>query len=402
VIREDLQDDSVEAERAPHTFTKYTVLSLATGGRELMPQALRRLYLGRQTERFLAEYRKLPPEISDRVKDLARQIAPTDRYPTPFERAVRVESYLAQNYAYTLDLDADPNLEPVEDFLFQRRKGHCEYFASSMVILLRALRIPSRLVSGFHGGEWSEVGEYYVVKQSDAHAWVEAYLEPWGWMTFDPTPGAARTRLAAGSAFGPFGRWIDYFRTTWINYVVQYDKEQQSAILDHTRKASRGIRDAVRRSLLAAAGFFKSIVHVLTDVKRLATVEGVLTMLGALTFSTVIVLTMRWLLIKLWRRITAALGARRARQLGRVHIAFYHELQRVLKKRGFVRTPATTPREFAHEVADEIQGVREALAELTEVFYRVRFGGDRLEADQERRLRSVIDSVRSAARSPRR
>ena len=144
------------------------------------------------------------------------------------------------------------------------------------------------------------------------------------------------------------------------------------------------------------AGFFKSIFNVLTDVQRLATVEGVLTMLGALAFSTAIVLTVRWLIIKLVHRIRAAVGARRARKLGRVHIAFYHELQRVLKKRGFVSAPGTTPREFAVQVASEIQGVRDALAELTDVFYRIRFGGDQLEAGRERRLRSVIESVRSA------
>jgi len=400
MIRDDLQDDTIQADRVPNTFTRYTTISAVTRDRELTPRPLRRLHSPHDERRFLTEYLRVPPEISRRVVDLAREIAPAGRYPTALEQARRVEAYLARNYAYTLDLDADPDVEPVEDFLFNRRKGHCEYFASSMVILLRALNIPSRLVSGFHGGQWSDVGEWYVVKQSDAHAWVEAYFGDDGWLRFDPTPSAARTQLAAGGAFGPMDRWIDYVRTTWINYVVQYDREQQSALLERTRRASRGLREAMGSTFSTIGALLKSILHVLTDAKRLTTLEGVLTLAGALGFSTTIVLTMRWLLIKLVRWMREALRRRRVRRLGRAHIAFYQELERTLTKKGFVRSSDTTPREFIDQVAERMHGIRDALEELTDAFYRVRFGEGTLDPAQENRFRSVIESVRVATISP--
>lgn len=396
LVHENIQDDTILAPRTPRAFTKYTVISGATGGRRAIPRPLRRIYSRHEKPRFLQAYRQIPEAVPARVKDLARTIAPLDRHPTPFEQARRIEAYLSENYAYTLNLDADPGFEPVDDFLFNRRKGHCEYFASSMVMLLRALDIPSRLVSGFHGAEWSDVGQWHVVKQSDAHAWVEAWFEDYGWLTFDPTPGAARSELAGASALGPIDRWLDYLRTTWINHVIEYDEDQQSAILDRTRRASRGIRDAITGILVSVGEFFKLTFSVLTDVQRLATIEGVLTIIGILAASATIVLTMRWLLLKMVRRIREGLARARAQRAGRAHVAFYQELQRVLKRRGFVRPPGATPREFAEDVSTRMHDARTALTELTNAFYRVRFGGEQLKPDEEQRLRAVIESLRSA------
>jgi hypothetical protein len=205
-----------------------------------------------------------------------------------------------------------------------------------------------------------------------------------------------------GMTLGPLDRWLDYLHTTWINHVVQYDEEQQSAILQHTRNASRRFRLAVSDVFASIGKFFKATFGVLTDVRRLTTTEGLLTIAGVLVASTGIVLTMRWLLLRLGRRLRRALVRRRGRRLGRANVAFYQDLQRVLKRRGFERTPATTPREFTQQVATAMEDMRAALEELTDVFYRVRFGRAPLEPQEERRLRAIIESVRSApiSRSP--
>ena len=81
--------------------------------------------------------------------------------------------------------------DPLADFLFERRKGHCEYFASAMAVMLRTLGIPSRLVTGFQGGAYNPVSGWSVVRASDAHSWVEAWIDGRGWITFDPTPAGA-------------------------------------------------------------------------------------------------------------------------------------------------------------------------------------------------------------------
>src|SRR5699024_1231471 len=91
------------------------------------------------------------------------------------------------NFQYTLDLPKTTG-EPVEDFLFNTQRGHCEYFASSAVLMLRSIGVPARMVNGFLGGTWNDVGDYLTVRQGDAHAWVEVFVPKLGWIPFDPTP----------------------------------------------------------------------------------------------------------------------------------------------------------------------------------------------------------------------
>ena len=125
---------------------------------------------------------------------------------TAAQRARRLESHLIDNYTYTLDFVGRSPDNPIEDFLFRYRSGQCEYFASSMVLMLRSQGIPARLVTGFLGGEYNPFEGYYIVRDNNAHAWVEAYLAGAGWRIFDPTPPAGRPAaggegaLAAGAA----------------------------------------------------------------------------------------------------------------------------------------------------------------------------------------------------------
>ena len=99
-----------------------------------------------------------------------------------------MEQYLSTHFRYTLELPRSLPQDPLANFLFERKKGHCEYFASSMAVMLRSLHIPSRIVTGFRGGEFNDLTGQYVVRASDAHSWVEAYFPGSGWISFDPTP----------------------------------------------------------------------------------------------------------------------------------------------------------------------------------------------------------------------
>jgi transglutaminase-like putative cysteine protease len=126
------------------------------------------------------------PSPNPAVGDLAAEIVGGRR---GLDAARRIETYLKQEYAYSLSDGGRPGGDPVAWFLLERRAGHCEYFASAMVDLLRHLDIPARLVSGYHGGDLSDTGERMVVRQSNAHTWVEAWGGPdRGWVVFDPTP----------------------------------------------------------------------------------------------------------------------------------------------------------------------------------------------------------------------
>src|SRR5206468_633256 len=155
-------------------------------------------------------YLQLPARLDRRIPELAREI--TKNSATPFDKAVRIESYLRTSYSYTLNLTGKPGRDPLAHFLFEARAGHCEYFASAMAIMLRTLGIPSREVNGFLPGEYNDLamriarphnvvagqvivfevngflpGEYndlagdYIVRASDAHSWVEVYFPGDGW-----------------------------------------------------------------------------------------------------------------------------------------------------------------------------------------------------------------------------
>jgi transglutaminase-like putative cysteine protease len=124
------------------------------------------------------------PTMPDRVVQLARQL--TAGQPNPYDKALAVEMYL-RSFPYTLDLSPPPaDHDAVDYFLFDARTGYCDYFASAMVVLLRSVGIPARVAAGYATGTLQDSGDY-LVKDSDAHSWVEAYFPPYGWIPFEPS-----------------------------------------------------------------------------------------------------------------------------------------------------------------------------------------------------------------------
>jgi len=137
-------------------------------------------------ERIAKTYLQLPSQ-DPRIGDLARSV--TKGIESRYGKARALEWHLSTQYAYSLILGGTPNSkDPLAMFLFDVRKGHCEYFASAMTVMLRELGIPARLVNGFRSGQYNRIGGNWIVRQYDAHSWVEAYFPPYGWIEFDPTP----------------------------------------------------------------------------------------------------------------------------------------------------------------------------------------------------------------------
>ncbi len=165
----------------------------------------------------LALYLTLPP-LDIRISNLAEEI--TASAPNNYDKAVAMERYLRTHFGYTLDLGRTLPRDPLATFLFERKKGHCEYFASSMAVMLRSLRIPSRIVTGFRGGEFNDLTGQYVVRASNAHSWVEAYFPGPGWVSFDPTPGGD---LETHSGWSRMLLYVDAAASFWREWVVNYD-----------------------------------------------------------------------------------------------------------------------------------------------------------------------------------
>ena len=116
-----------------------------------------------------------------------------------FDKAAAVENYLRTRFGYTLELPQTAVKDPIANFLFERKQGHCEYFASSMAVMLRSLGIPARVVNGFRSDEFNDLTGNYVVRAKNAHSWVEAYFPNYGWQTFDPTPAGYSGTPRAGA-----------------------------------------------------------------------------------------------------------------------------------------------------------------------------------------------------------
>src|SRR5439155_17064620 len=184
-----------------------------------------------------ATYLQLP-EIDPRIPELARTA--TARAMTPYDKAVALETFLKTKFAYTLNLTGNPGKDPLADFLFETRAGHCEYFASSMTVMLRTLGIPSREVNGFLPGEFNELGGDYIVRASDAHSSVEAYFPGSGWIVFDPTPDAP---IVATSFFSRFSQIADWAELAWNDWVISYDFAHQAALAQGFQVKSRNWRE---------------------------------------------------------------------------------------------------------------------------------------------------------------
>jgi protein-glutamine gamma-glutamyltransferase len=196
----------------------------------------------------LARTLALPEGFNPRARALAEGWRREARDPEEFVR--RVLAYFRdEEFTYTLQ---PPLLGPngVDDFLFNTRRGFCEHYASAFTFLMRAAGIPARVVTGYQGGEMNPFGNYLIVRQADAHAWSEVWLEGRGWMRVDPTAAVAPERVESGIAAAlPAGEvlpftvrtdlaWLMELRLTWDSlafrwnqWVLGYGPERQFEFL---------------------------------------------------------------------------------------------------------------------------------------------------------------------------
>ncbi|MBC7171693.1 MAG: transglutaminase domain-containing protein, partial [Polyangiaceae bacterium] len=182
------------------------------------------------------------PLGQERVAALARKV--TAGASEPGELAARIEAHLRSSgeYRYSVELPDTGDRDPLHVFLFEARRGHCEYFSTAMAVMLRTLGVPTRNVTGFVGGELNRYGRYYALRNGDAHSWVEVHIDG-RWRAFDPTPSAAR-EAAGGSSNGNVRAFLDALRVRWARSVVGYDLRSQAELLRSTLALVRGIRSS--------------------------------------------------------------------------------------------------------------------------------------------------------------
>jgi transglutaminase-like putative cysteine protease len=295
------------------------------------------------------------PELSPEVGALAREITADAAHDAGRARAL--ESWLRSHGRYD---DRPPHLpegdsrSPIEIFLFGAMTGHCEYFASSMVVLSRSLGMPARLVNGFAGGRENAIGGFVELTRSDAHAWLEIHYEEAGWVAYDPTPPDLRLRAGGGLSFlervSEVGSAIELW---WFQRVVDFDRSDQFHAMRSAWVAWRGARKwSVREQERAS----ERLVDWQVDpelIKR-ALIVAPMGVAAAAVLS------------RLLRRRRRAAGPPRA----------YEKALRLLARRGLERAPHETARGFVREVHVARPGEAACVfEELTESYLLERFGG---------------------------
>lgn len=323
-----------------------------------------------------AEALALPP-LDERIPRLALDM--TTGLATPDEKARALERRLRHDYSYTLELLPAPVADPLATFLFARKKGHCEYFASAMAVMLRTLGIPARVVTGFLGGVFNPMTGWQVVRASDAHSWVEAWLPRRGWVTFDPTPPDPSP--ASAGMWTRAGLVLDAADQFWQDWVVGYDFERQITLAARMQESGRNFH---------FPWFGDTAAQMETSVRavRAYAVE----ILGLFALAALAILYGPTLL----RKLRADLRVRRA-QRGEAQSSdatlLYERMLRVLERRGLQKPPWLTPAEFARVLpASELALLVE---DLTGAYNQFRFGGRRDAAPRMVRLLRQIETLES-------
>jgi protein-glutamine gamma-glutamyltransferase len=363
-----------------HAISRYEATSnIAT------PSAAELRATGRDYPELITDTYLNLPALDPRIAQLTAQITHSVR--NDYDRAAAIESYLRTHFGYTLQLPQKTTKDPIANFLFERKQGHCEYFASSMAVMLRTLGIPSRVVNGFHGDEFNDVSGSYIVRAKNAHAWVEVYFPGYGWQTFDPTPSAS-----AGTPQGweRIALYVDAMASFWRDWVISYDSSNQYTLGKAAIIGSRNMWEGARawasnhyKSMLKWARYSQNCVE--NSPRRWTLIA-----LGV---------AVALLLLANIGRIARALHdnwlwAHPERSPDQAAAMWYERMSRVVAKRGIKKSEAQTPHEFVRKIED--RQLRVPIARFTEVYESARFGNS---AEDARRLPELYEEVEAATRS---
>lgn len=312
-------------------------------------------------DRGLGRYLQLPP-LDRRIALLADSLTRADT--ARLDRVRSVERWLREELAYTTDLPRSAREATLEAFLFERRAGHCEYFSTAMVVLLRSAGIPARNVNGFLGGEWRERAGYLAVTGNEAHSWVEVWFPRVGWVPFDPTPPASRQSAlasATGSSLSPVLLWLDDLQFRWHRGVLSYDLGRQAELL-------RGLRGGGEGEEAASGGDGEPLSPARTAA------------LGAIALAGALALAYR----------------RRDRRPAEARL--YLDLRRRYARAGFPVRPEDPPLAFLDALRGALApGVRDA-EWIVERYLRARFAAEPLTHPERRELRGRAARVRKSLR----
>jgi len=323
-------------------------------------------------------YLELPSNLNPQIGALARSVIVKSGARTWYDASRAIESYLRDNYGYSLEMKAG-GPDPLSDFLFNVKQGHCEYFATAMAVMLRTQGVATRVVNGFLPGEYNGAAGAFTVRQSDAHSWVEVYFpQTNSWVTFDPTPSAGRTSHERKGLAGALSKYSEALELMWFQYVVGYDKQEQRSLVSSAR---RQLADFQRESITKLDQVRASLPSLL---KPALIVLASLTGLFGLAFFSRRVHRFGW---------SGGLRVWQSDEIEATRVEFYERLLKALEKQGIKRELFQTPLEFASSI-----GANEAHA-ITNAYNRVRFGAEELTKSEQTQIEELLARIENIGRS---
>ena len=306
------------------------------------------------------------PRLPERVSNLADSL--TQGLDNDYDRVNAINDFFHTEFDYTLELPRSAQEATLEFFLFERGEGHCEYFSTAMVVLLRNLGIHAREVNGFLGGQWNSFGQYLAVTQNEAHSWVEVWFPGYGWVQFDPTPGGAGTSAAVTSWLWP-GRFLfDGLQHRWNKWVLDYNLESQS-------------------------GLYQRIAELLgrrTSESQISPSQTPATRVG-----------MGWmLLVVMVMTLSAAVLLRRSRGHS-PEVELYLQFRESCRRAGFRADAGVAALMLLDELASVRHPAHSRARTVVDYYLRARFGGQELDVLERKEMKSNLADVRRALRRTR-
>lgn len=264
------------------------------------------------------------------VRRMAKEIV--GEITDPSKQAEALEKYFHEHFYYSSQ--REHHRQSLDEFLTSSRSANCEYFATAMALMLRSLGVPARLAIGYLSTERKQVGEYFDVRNSDGHAWVEAYIPGRGWFGYDPTANVLAPQPTSSFLGQRVSLYLLDLQMSWYRYVIGYDFYLQQDVF------ARII--AVWRNVVAVIALVVAIVALAAVV---------------------------------WAALRTYLSSSPARSALLPAAASFREVERVLARYGFRRPPWQTPSEFSQAII-AVQPQLSIMEKLTRAYYRWRYTGE--------------------------
>ena len=358
------REQSIQGRRPPLERTIYKALSDTT------PPDIELLLNDSQpyTANY-ARYLRLPEFLDPRIEARARAMIVNHHARTRYEIAKAIESELQTDYGYSLEMKAS-GADPLADFLFNVKAGHCEYFSTAMAVMLRTQGIAARVVNGFLPGEFNEAAGAYTIRQSDAHSWVEVYFPGTNsWVTFDPTPSAGRSEPISSGVAAKLSKYAEALELLWFQYVIGYDRQEQRSLATSLQNQAFRYQQLLAEALTLVRTLSWRLALFVATALLLLVLAGLL-LVRAKRFG--------WRALPLMRKRDASQHSA---------IVFYERLVKALARHGLHRPPELTPLEFAASL-----GSQEA-ATITGAYNRVRYGAHKLSRTEMEQVESALKRI---------